>query len=117
VEVLNSTIMSANDTVPQEWSVVPALELAGPFDWYKSIPGAADVTEEEPGLLIVTGAVAADPFLLETFGVFQFKVATSTGNTPEELRLVAELRAIALARAQARARASAIRLLAPLSLK
>ena len=98
-ELLPSTVFSSVTTTPSSWVQVPPKDLAGPFPWYKSIPGAADPTEEAPGQIIIAStASGSDTFLLEMKGVFEFKTAVSTANTPEELRLLQARREIRKAR-------------------
>lgn len=84
--LLPSTVLAANATLPTEWIVPSKLEMAGPFEWYKSLPGMADPTEEAPGVLVICGATT-EAFCVEIRGVIEFKTAVSTVNTPEILGL------------------------------
>ncbi len=90
-ELLPSCILPPGNSVPTEWVRVPKQDLAGPLPWYKSVVGAADATEEAPGIIcvVVTGT---DPILMECRGVFEFKTAVATGNTP--LLLEARLKSL-----------------------
>lgn len=90
-ELIPSAVLGASATVPTEWVHVSRLDLAGPFPWYKTIPGLADSTEESPGALVVAGT-GTDSFVLEIRGVFEFKTAVSTGNTPMAVAAMQQLR-------------------------
>jgi len=82
-ELLPSTFLSTQATVPSDWVRVPKKDLAGPLPWYKTIPGGADSTEEAPGVICVsTTGGATDSFSLEIRGRITFKTAVATGNTP-----------------------------------
>ncbi len=90
-ELIPSVFTSTDSTVPTEWMTPSAAELAGPFPWYKSVPGGADVTEESIGSMAVWTSGATDVFYLEMRGVFEFKTSVATGNTPAQLaRVLAE---------------------------
>lgn len=80
-ELISSAILGGDATVPTEWVRPSKSELAGPLDWYKAIPGAADATEESPGIIIVSGN-GTDAVLLEIRGVFEFKVSVNAANSP-----------------------------------
>lgn len=112
VNVIPHVILTPTATEPSEWCVVSVQDLAGPFPYYKSIPGTADVTEEVPGQICISGA-AADTFQLEVEGVMQFKGMVSAGNTPEELQLRKALRDLRIRREVELARQSLLRVLAP----
>lgn len=90
-EVIPSCFLAVNTTVPSEWCRVPPADLAGPLPWYKSVVGAADATEEAPGNFIILGT-GSESFTLEAKGVFEFKTAVATGNTPMELGMRLALR-------------------------
>jgi len=83
-EVLSSCINAVGSTVPSEWVHVQKSELAGPFPWYKSVAGTADSTEEQPGSFQVVGT-GTEIFTLEFRGIFEFKTAVATVNTPVAL--------------------------------
>ena len=87
-------------------------ELRGPLPWYKALIGGADPTEEQPGQICVVGS-ATDNFLLEIFGVIEFKVAISTSNSPMELRVLEQLRKARADQTQARERDRLLKVLAP----
>jgi len=93
-------ISSIIQTIPPYMSV-PKADLAGPFPWYKSIPGTADPTEEAPGLLVVTSG-ASVTVVIEVDGVIEFKTAISTVATPEEADLRRKLQELRLRQAQAK---------------
>jgi hypothetical protein len=78
--------------VPTEWVNVPRSDLAGPLPWYKSLAGAADPTEEQPGYLVLGSAGTTDPYILEIRGVFEFKTAVAAANTPSLVALRAKVR-------------------------
>lgn len=109
-ELINSTVLSARQTTPTNWITVPRKELAGPFPWYKSIPGTADATEEEPGAIYVAG-VTTDPYVLEVACVFEFKSSIATNNTPLPLQLA--MREARVKAARERRRAEILTLLGP----
>jgi len=106
-ELLPSAFLSGGTSLPTEWVVVTAKDLAGPLPWYKTIPGSADPTEEAPGTICVAG-VSTDTYAIEFRGVFEFKVAVSTANTP----LMVEARRLRIEQARASQRT---RLVAALS--
>ncbi len=80
-ELLASTILGGDTTQPTEWVRPSKSELAGCFPWYKTIPGAADPTEEQPGVICLAGNTTT-LFILEVRGAFEFKGAVATANTP-----------------------------------
>ncbi len=102
-ELLPSVFLSGGTTVPTEWVRVSAEELRGPLPWYKSVPGNADLTEENPGQICVAGT-GTQPYAIEMRGVFEFKTAVATANSPEELMLKEKLRQLAADRVRARER-------------
>jgi len=90
-ELLPSCLLDKNQTVPSDWVKVSPADLAGPLPWYKAIAGAADPTEESPGLICIAG-VGTDTALLEMEGVYMFKAAAATANTPAAVELLREMR-------------------------
>lgn len=98
-ELLPFEVMPPRQTVPSSWVNVSRGELAGCFPWYKTIPGGADPTEEQPGALRVVGT-SAEPFIIEFRGVFEFKGAIASGNTPAAQRLQNEMRALRVTHAR-----------------
>ncbi len=109
-EILSSCVLGGVDTRPTPWVHISKAELSGQLTWYKSIPGTASSTEEEPGTFVVAGT-GTDPYLLELRGVVQFKGSIATGNTPEELEHLRALRSIRVARARAAERQKVLNLL------
>lgn len=91
MQLLPSTPLGGRTTVASDWVRVPKADLAGPFPWYKTIPGAADPTEEAPGAIIVAGSTT-DAFQLEIRGVVEFKTAVSATNTPLARELAGRIR-------------------------
>lgn len=93
-ELIPSTHLNSGMSVPTQWVNVPKPDLRGPLEWYKTIPGTADPTEEAPGLLVYsmtgTGSVAYT-ILIEVRGVFEFKTAVATGATPLMRELLSRL--------------------------
>lgn len=85
-ELIPSAGKGVGQTVPTEWVVVPKMDLAGPFPWYKTVVGAADATEESPGLVTIAGT-GTDAVISEYRGVFEFKTSVATANTPLALSL------------------------------
>lgn len=86
MELIPSCFQAKASTVPTEWVKVSKVDLAGPLPWYKAVAGAADATEEYPGVLVITGNTT-ETFILEVKGVYEFKVAIAPANTPEFLKL------------------------------
>jgi hypothetical protein len=68
--------------------------------WYKTIQGSADATEEAPGQLCYAGT-STETIVVEIVGVFEFKGAVATANTPAALKLREELRALRQSRVDA----------------
>ena len=109
-ELIPSAISGDQITIPGEWVRPTAKELAGPLPWYKSINGAADITEEAPGYIVIAGS-GVEVYSLEIRCTIEFKTSVATANTPAEIRLLSQLRAMRLANAQGRARNAVARLL------
>jgi hypothetical protein len=97
-ELIASSTLGARQTVPSQWVNVTRSELAGALPWYKSVAGAADPTEESPGIFCLCGS-GTDPIIAELFGMFEFKGAVATANTPAAIALRNELRAYRLSKA------------------
>ncbi len=110
MELLPSTVISQETTVPTEWVRPSKADLAGAFPWYKTQNGAADLTETAPGQMVYAGT-STDTVFIEVRGVFEFKTAVSTGNTPLEARLALECRLAREATARARARVQLLSIL------
>lgn len=91
VELLPSSYLAGRQVVPSDWSRPSKQELAGPFPWYKTIPGTADATEESPGTVAIVGT-GSEEFALEMRGIFEFKTAVATANTPLALAARNKLR-------------------------
>jgi hypothetical protein len=109
-ELLPSTVIGGDATVPSSWVDIPKEDLAGPFPWYKTVPGGADPTEEQPGSIQIAGT-GTDVFLIEMEGLFEFKTAVGTGNTPDEVVARQRLHAIRAARRAEAERERTIRLI------
>ncbi len=92
MELLPATVYESTYTKPSDWVKIAKSELRGPFPWYKSIAGAADATEESPGVFCLIGGAAADITTVEVVGEFEFKTAVAPANTPAAV----ELRRLAL---------------------
>lgn len=86
-ELLNAETLGADLTVPSSWCSPSRAELSGMLPWYKTIAGTADANEESPGSVYVASTAAADNFLLEIRGVYEFKTSVATGNTPAAIQL------------------------------
>jgi len=86
VELIPSTYIAGNTTIPSSWVSVPQKDLAGPFPWYKTVAGGADPTEEAPGVICI-GGTSTDAFSLEFEVTFEFKTSVATANTPVALQL------------------------------
>jgi len=111
-ELLPSCLLDLDQTVPSDWVRVSRGDLAGPLPWYKSIAGAADPTEESPGLLCIAGA-GSNSAALEIEGVYEFKAAAATANTPVAVELMKEIRLERMRLQRERERISLVRVLAP----
>ncbi len=85
-ELIPSTIKGVGQTVPSPWVHVPKRDLAGPFPWYKTVPGTADSTEESPGQCIAVGT-GTEAVTVEFKGVIEFKTSLNSANTPLAVRL------------------------------
>jgi hypothetical protein len=109
MELLPSTFLSTESTVPTEWVVVPKQQLAGPLPWYKAINGAADATEESPGAVVISG-VTSDGFIAEFRTLIEFKTAVAAANTPliDQARLIARAEKVRLLREREAARVNAL---------
>lgn len=90
-ELIPSTVLGLLATMPTEWVHPSKSEIAGPFPWYKALPGTADPTEESPGQICVVGT-GTDSFTLEIRGVFEFKTSVATANTPLAVAARASIR-------------------------
>jgi len=102
-ELIPSTVLGATQTTPTKWVTVPKADLAGPLPWYKSINGSADVTEEAPGVISISGS-GTDTVLAELFYTFEFKTAVAASNTPAAVNLLQSIRAERLLLARERER-------------
>lgn len=90
-ELLPSCVKGVGQTIPTSWVRVSRSDLAGPFPWYKTIPGSADATEEAPGSVIVIGT-GTEAYNIEMKGKFEFKTSVNSGNTPLSAELRAKIR-------------------------
>ncbi len=84
LELLPSQLCTAATTVVMPWVKVSKEDLAGPLPWYKSVNGAADATEESPGAMVLNHTASA-AYNVEIQGVYEFKTAVATANTPVQL--------------------------------
>ncbi len=91
LELLPSTLQETAYTVPSNWVHVEAKDLAGPLPWYKSVPGAADPTEEAPGIMALAGGTSDFP-TVELVGVLEFKTPVAPVDTPVMRALRSEIR-------------------------
>ncbi len=110
MELLPSTFLGGDTSVPTEWVSVPKQDLAGPLPWYKAIRGSADITEETPGYLCVAGTGTAS-FSLEVKAVYEFKTAVAPANTPSAMGLRKQLLAERVQMVKERERDQILRLL------
>lgn len=110
-EVLNTVFMPGQgvQTVPSSWAIPSKEELSGPLPWYKAVEGAADPTDESPGVISVCGA-ATDPFVLEMLFTLEFKTAVDPANTPAAVSLRRDLLVMRQERMLAREKAHLERL-------
>jgi len=109
-ELIPSVIKGVGQSCPTAWVVIPKSDLAGPFPWYKSVAGAADPTEESPGAIYLAGT-GTEAYNLEVRGVFEFKTAVSTSNTPMARQLRDAVRRERLEAARLAERAVLLRIL------
>jgi len=91
MELIPATVRGVQQTCYSDWVVVPKKDLAGPFPWYKTIPGAADSTEEAPGQIRLAGSTTS-AFTLEIRGTIEFKTGVATANTPLAANLSRQIR-------------------------
>ncbi len=112
-ELLPGTALGSRANVPTPWVSPPKIDLAGPIPWYKTVPGTADATEEQPGFIVISGGGASDPFYLEVRGVIEFKTAVGVGNTPAEVQARQSLRSARVDAGKQRVRERLISVLAP----
>lgn len=93
VEAVSSTMIAGNvTTVPTEWITVSPKELAGPFNWYKTVVGTTDASEEYPGALYIYGSGVSQLVLVEIRGTYEYKEAISASNTPALVALANKTR-------------------------
>ena len=76
-----STVLAIATTVPSEWKNVPRAILQGYFQWYKTVVGSVDTSEEVQGNLYATSGTT-EAITIEVEGVFEFKGPAGTGTTP-----------------------------------
>lgn len=110
VELISSTTLGSRQTTPTSWVSVSKKDLAGPFPWYKSLPGTADPTEEIPGAIYIAG-VTTDPYILDLQIVFEFKSSIASNNTPLELPLRTQIREVRVHAARERRKKEVLNLL------
>lgn len=91
MELLPAVYMSPTYTVPTPWAKCSSMQLAGPFPWYKSVPGTQDASEESPGQLVLAGS-GTESYVIELVGVIEFKTSIDPGNTPELALLIKKAR-------------------------
>lgn len=112
-ELLPCVALGADQTVPSEWVNVPKSDLAGPFPWYKALPGTADTTEESPGqIVIASSSSSTDVVCYEIRGIFVFKTSVATANTPLALEARRRIREERLAIAKKNERDVLLRIIA-----
>ncbi len=87
MELIPSCFLSNYQQVPTKWVNVSKADLAGPLPWYKSVLGAADATEESPGVIVVNGT-GANTYYLEILATYEFKGGVAPANTPEALAML-----------------------------
>lgn len=112
MELLPAVYLPGAQTIPSDWVRPSRADLAGPFPWYKTVPGTADATEEQPGQVVIAGSTT-EAYSVEVKGVFEFKTSVATANTPVALEAHRMLMEDRRQRVVARERASLMRVLAP----
>jgi len=111
-ELLPSVVLVPKQSVPTEWVRPSKSELSGPLPWYKTIPGAADPTEESPGSVCFVGGLT-DVINIEMRGSFEFKTAVATANTPMAMQAINSLREERIRGVVIRERELLLKILAP----
>jgi hypothetical protein len=75
-------VLMNQETVPTEWSVVPAADLVGYQPWYKTIAGSPATTSEVLGNIYICTGSATDDTAIEIQGTFVFRDALAPSLTP-----------------------------------
>jgi hypothetical protein len=78
---LHRSIVSATQTVPGNWAVVPRQVLHGMQDWYKTVVGTPDAGQEVVGIIQLVGTLT-ETISLEVSGEFEFMSPIDASNTP-----------------------------------
>jgi hypothetical protein len=84
-DVIESTYINNDTTVPTRWVNVPATRLQGQLEWYKSVPDAGDVGFEDQGIILVAGT-STETYYLEIQGTILFKNPVSTSVVMDRIR-------------------------------
>jgi hypothetical protein len=90
-ELLHGTYYVNTYTAPSQWVKVPAADLKGQFEWYKTITGTEVADLAYPGSITAQGTTT-DAIVYEIVGTYVFKEPISTANTPAELALLRRMR-------------------------
>lgn len=91
MELRSSVYIDQSQTVPTEWIDVAPGVLHGQLPWYRTVDGSFDVTEENPGRMIIVGT-GTDTFAVEFKTDVKFKDALAPANTPQELKVLHDRR-------------------------
>ncbi len=92
MELISSTLIPFGQTVPTDWVKLGADEIRGAFNWYKTVPGSTDPSEEQPGSFAFFSVTAAAIARFEAYFVLTFKDQIAIGNTPIERELRKRIR-------------------------
>ncbi len=90
-ELLCGCTLGGLQTTPSEWANVSPKDLAGPLPWYKTFVGASAYEEASPGTIYFVGSGTL-PITAEFRGIYEFKSAIATANTPAAIDLRLRLR-------------------------
>ena len=101
MELYDSGQQTTTATHPTDWISVRKPMCAGPFNWYKSISGTFDQTEESPFVLCQVNSSATTCFF-ELMWSASFKEPIAPANTPVPLPLLRSRREAASKRIRER---------------
>ncbi len=91
-ESINHTYHAGGgESVPSPWCEVNKSVLAGMHNWYKTVVGTPESSEEVQGTMFMRGA-GTDNWGVEFEGICEFRAAAAAGNTPLERALAARRR-------------------------
>lgn len=83
-ECIPRTILYATDSVPSDWTRVPAADLVGYQPWYKTVAGSPSTDVEVLGNIFIAGTTT-ESYAIEIEGVLEFRDGVPAGATPMPL--------------------------------